>query len=235
LKDSIVGKFAIVTGASRGIGLSTVEQLLGAGMKVAGWSRSKCPIVHEDFLPLTCDISDWEQVEKAYNICRERFGIPFALINNAGIGYNFLLEETPIDVWDKMFRTNVNGVFYCSKVVLKDMKKQEEGHIVNISSIAGNNGIEGMTGYCGTKHAVTGISHALYKEVRNNGIKVTCIYPGSVQTNFFDEFESINANENMMKSSDIASTIVHALQSDPNYHHVDIEVRPLRPLGKKKK
>jgi len=107
------------------------------------------------------------------------------------------------------------------------MKKIEEGHIINISSIAGNTGIETLSGYCATKFAVRGLSQALYKEVRNHGVKVTCIYPGSVQTNFFDKIDGITINENMIKPQDIASTIIHCLMSSPNYHHVDIEVRPL--------
>ncbi|MEQ8924951.1 MAG: SDR family NAD(P)-dependent oxidoreductase, partial [Fulvivirga sp.] len=82
-----------------------------------------------------------------------------------------------------------------------------------------------------TKFAVICFSHALYKEVRNDGVKVTCFYPGSVQTNFFDSIESVTANENMMQPEDIAGTIIHCLESNANYHHVDIEVRPLKPKG----
>jgi len=111
----------------------------------------------------------------------------------------------------------------------------EEGHIVNIASIAGITGIEKMAGYCGSKFAVRGISHSLFKEVRNFGIKVTCIYPGSTNTNFFDEFEGVNANENMMRPEDVASSIIHVLNTHPNYHVVDVEMRPLMPKGKPNK
>ena len=108
----------------------------------------------------------------------------------------------------------------------------EMGHIINIASIAATTGIPKMAGYCATKHAVRGISQSMYKELREFGIKVTTIYPGSVKTNFFDNIEAIDANNNMMMPEDIASTILHVLQSPDNYHHVDIEVRPLRPKGK---
>ncbi|CAN5907166.1 hypothetical protein BH24BAC1_BH24BAC1_07060 [soil metagenome] len=106
--------------------------------------------------------------------------------------------------------------------------------IVNIASIAGLTGVEQMSGYCATKFAVRGISQALYKEVRDYGVKVTCIYPGSVDTHFFDLFANVTQRENMMQPEDIASTILHVLASPPNYHHVDIEVRPLQPKGKRK-
>ncbi len=131
-----------------------------------------------------------------------------------------------------MFRTNVDSIFYCSKLVIPQMKSMEEGHIVNISSIAGTNGIAGMAGYCGTKHAVRGISHSMFKELRNFGIKVTTIYPGSTNTNFFDEFSSVDSNDNMMRPEDIALTILQVLESSANYLPVDIEVRPLQPKGK---
>jgi len=72
----------------------------------------------------------------------------------------------------------------------------------------------------------------MYKELRNFGIKVTCIYPGSVKTNFFDKIKSVTVSDNMMMPEDIADTILHCIQSSENYHHVDIEVRPLRPKGK---
>ena len=72
----------------------------------------------------------------------------------------------------------------------------------------------------------------MFKELRNYGIKVTCIYPGSTQTNFFDDIDMINANENMMRPQDIAETIVQVMKTHSNYHVVDVEMRPLRPKGK---
>lgn len=111
------------------------------------------------------------------------------------------------------------------------MIDNQEGHIVNISSIAGTNGVKTMSGYVGSKHAVTGIGHSIFQELRDYGIKVTTIYPGSTNTNFFDDMEFANANENMMRPQDIAQTILGSLQTHPNYHVVDVEVRPLKPKG----
>ena len=223
-------KIAIVTGSSKGIGLATVNLLLKSGVKVAGWSRSKTGINHPDFKNFQMDIREFKSVENAYNKTISHFGNDVhILINNAGLGLCALLEDLKVEEWHQMFDTNVNGIFYTTRLVLPQMKKLEEGHIINISSIAGTTGIETMSAYCATKFAVRGLSQSLYKEVRNHGIKVTCIYPGFVQTNFFDEIDSITANENMMQPADIAGTILHCLTSSPNYHHVDIEVRPLQP------
>jgi short-subunit dehydrogenase len=111
------------------------------------------------------------------------------------------------------------------------MKRAGARHIINISSIAGTTGVEGMAGYSATKHAVRGLSHSLFKEIRNDGIKVTCIYPGSVNTNFFDDIEGIESNDNMMRPQDVAEAIYHAIHTHPNFHVVDVEMRPLKPKG----
>ena len=230
------GKIAVVTGVSRGIGLSTVEALLERGVKVAGWGRTAPQLQHENFRFFDCDVRHADSVQMAYKQTVEQFGGPISiLVNNAGLGRSAKLEEQSLEEWHLMFDTNVHGLFYCTRLVVPGMKEMGEGHIINISSIAGTAGIEEMSGYCATKHAVRGISHSLYKEVREYGVKVTCIYPGSVQTNFFDNIDSVTVNENMMRPQDIASTIVHALESHPNYHHVDIEVRPLMPKGRRQK
>ncbi len=230
---NLKGKVAIVTGSSKGIGLATVTSLLAQGVKVAGWSRSGTDLDHPNFKSIKADVTDVAAVQKAYDETVTAFGedIPI-LINNAGLGYFAPIEEIKLEDWHKMINTNINGIFYVTRLVVPRMKAIEEGHIINISSIAGTTGMPNLSAYCATKFAVKGMSQSLYKELRNDGIKVSCIYPGSVQTNFFDDIESVEANENMMQPSDIAETILHCLSSSPNYHHVDIEVRPLRPKGK---
>lgn len=232
LKD----KIAIVTGVSKGIGLATVIALLDKGMKVAGWGRTAPDLQHDNFLFIECDVRFAESVQAAFDQTITKLGTHVSvLVNNAGLGIFGKLEDMAIEDWKLMFETNVNGIFYSSRLVIPGMKELEEGHIINICSIAGTTGVEGMSGYSGSKHAVRGISQSLYKEVREYGVKVTCIYPGSVKTNFFDNIDSVTVSDNMMRPEDIASTIVHALESHANYHHVDIEVRPLMPKGKRQK
>jgi NADP-dependent 3-hydroxy acid dehydrogenase YdfG len=222
---------AIVTGSSKGIGLATVKALLSKGVKVAGWSRSETAIDHPNFNYYQADVGNQESVAAAFAKTKNDFGTIAILINNAGLGFTGNLDELPMEHWHAMFNINVNGIFYCSRLVIPEMKKLGYGHIINISSIAGMTGIEGMSGYCATKFAVRGLSGAMFKEVRNFGIKVSCVYPGSVNTNFFDSIESVQANANMMKPEDIAGTIIHFLETNPNYLPVDIEVRPLKPKG----
>lgn len=223
------GQVAIVTGSSKGIGLATAKALLEKGVRVAGWSRTETKIDHPNFRYYQTDVGDQQSVEVSFKKTLDDFKAIAILVNNAGLGFTGNLDELPVDDWLTMFNINVNGIFYCSRLAIPAMKKLGYGHIINISSIAGMTGIEGMSGYCATKFAVRGLSGALFKEVRNFGIKVSCVYPGSVNTNFFDSIESIQANSKMMRPEDIAGTILHFLEGDPNYLPVDIEVRPLRP------
>jgi len=226
-------KIAIVTGASKGIGLETAKALLQKGTKVCGWSRNAPDFQHENFLFVKADVTDPESVANAYNQSVEHFGADIQiLVNNAGMGFYGPMEETSNEEWQIMFETNVHSIFYTSKLVVPQMKALDEGHIINIGSIAGLNPVKNMVGYAATKHAVTGISHSMYQELRDYGIKVTCIYPGSVKTNFFDKMDAMNAHDNMIRSEDIAKTVVDCLDTHANYLPVDIEIRPLRPKGK---
>ncbi|UYZ64578.1 SDR family oxidoreductase [Hymenobacter weizhouensis] len=227
----IRGKVAIITGVSKGIGRATAEALLAQGMVVAGWGRTAPEgLTHERFQFFGCDVRDEVAVQEALmNTQRELGQEIHVLVNNVGLGVAGEVDGFSSDDWKLMFDTNVHGLFYCTKAVLPQMKRQQLGHIINISSIAGTTGIEKMAGYCATKFAVRGFSQSVFKEVRKDGIKVTCFYPGSTQTNFFDDIPGTEANDAMMQPEDIAATIVYALETPFNFHLVDIEMRPLQP------
>jgi len=228
-------QIAVVTGVSKGIGLELVKILLEKEVTVAGWGRNAPDLSHENFHFFTCDVSKEEAVEKAYSETTTKLGSDIRiLINNAGFGIAGPTESFSSEDWRAMFDTNVHGIFYVTKRFIPAMKKADEGHILNVASIAGLNGVNQFAGYVGTKHAVRGISHSLYMELRDFGIKVSTIYPGSVQTNFFDDIPAIEANENMMRPQDVALTMVQTLETHPNYFVPDVECRPLRPRGKKK-
>lgn len=225
------GKLAIVTGPGKGIGRATVEALLACGAVVAGWGRTP-PVgfIHERFQFFACDVRDEHAVAEALtNTLRELGPDVHVLVNNAGLGIAGEVDGFNTNDWKNMFDTNVHGLFYCTRAVLPLMKRQQQGHIINISSIAGTTGIEGMSGYCATKFAVRGFSQSLFKEVRNHGIKVSCLYPGSTETNFFDDIPGTTANSSMMQPEDIAAAIVYTLETPPNFLIVDVEMRPLQP------
>ena len=224
-------KIALVTGANKGIGEECVKQLLEAGAIVYGLCRSGCSVKHERYTGLMADGRDFIQMEKAFNTVLEAHGHIDVLINNAGLGYFAYCEDLSLEQWHQLFDTNVSGVFYGCKLALPSMKKQGSGHIINISSIAGLEGYQQVSAYCATKFAVRGFSDALYKEVRDFGVKVTCVYPGSVKTDFFRHSENIKAHDNMLMPEDVASQILFTLQTPDNFHNVNLEIRPLKPRG----
>lgn len=231
---NLTNKIAVVTGVSKGIGLELVKQLLEKGVIVAGWGRTIPEFTHDNFHFFSCDVSVEDQVEKAYMATVSKLGFDIRiLVNNAGFGVAGTFETMSSEVWKSMFDTNVHGIFYVSKRLIPGMKAADEGHIINIASIAGLNGVANFAGYAGTKHAVRGISHSMYMELRDFGIKVSTVYPGSIQTNFFDKIDGMQAHEHMMRPVDVAQTIVQTLETHPNYFVADVECRPLRPKGKK--
>ncbi|MFA0962857.1 SDR family oxidoreductase [Roseivirga sp. BDSF3-8] len=223
-------KLAIVTGVSKGIGLAVAKALLDEGAFVAGWSRSKPDLAHDRFHFFETDVTGFDHVQNSYEATCNHFGKdPVILVNNAGLGYNGKVEEIDMEKWHTMFDVNVHGLFYCTRTAVPAMKKAGEAHIINIASIAGLNGIEEMSGYVASKHAVRGISHSLMKELRNDGIKVTCVYPGSVETDFFNNITGSSGSSNKMRAEDVATTVVETLRTHPNYLIADVEMRPLQP------
>jgi NADP-dependent 3-hydroxy acid dehydrogenase YdfG len=227
-------RIAIVTGANKGIGLECVNQLLNAGAIVYGICRSGCQTSHPNYVCLKADVGKLDEVNKVMDEIFTKHQHVDILINNAGLGYFAFCDELAPEKWEEMFATNVNGIFYFTRRVLPGMKSTGSGHIVNIASTAGLEGYVQTSGYCATKFAVRGFSDALYKEVRDFGVKVTCVYPGSVKTDFFRHHDGIEPHDYMLKPEDIASQILYALASPPNMHHVNIEIRPLQPKGPRK-
>jgi NADP-dependent 3-hydroxy acid dehydrogenase YdfG len=221
----IQNRTAIVTGASRGIGLAISKALIEEGVTVAGWSRtSPDHFNHEQYHHIKTDLTVENSVDEAFEKTVKKLGdsIPI-LINNAGMGYRGPMEDMPSVTWRQLFDLNVHGIFYTTKRVIPQMKNTNEGHIINIGSGAGTNGIAGMSCYCGTKHAVVGITESLHQELRDFGVKVSCLSPGSVDTGFSE------SNKNKLLPEDLAASVVHMLKCPKNFHYTDIQVRPLQP------
>jgi NAD(P)-dependent dehydrogenase (short-subunit alcohol dehydrogenase family) len=222
---NIKNKTAIVTGASRGIGLAIAKALIDEGVAVAGWSRTPPhEFTHDRFHHIKADLTIEESVTSAFSESVDRLGdsIPI-LINNAGMGYRGPMDEMPSDKWRELFDLNVHGIFYTTKRVIPLMKKENSGHIINIGSGAGTNGIAGMSAYCGTKYAVNGITESLHQELRDFGVKVSCLSPGSVDTGFSE------SKKNKLLPEDLAASVIHMLKCPKNFHYTDIQVRPLQP------
>lgn len=237
LKD----KVAVVTGASSGIGRAFAHALAGRGARVFGLARREEKLedvrgeLGERFHPVVCDVSQEDDVQTAFETIRREGGRIDVLINNAGLGRFGKIEELPVEDWDVQVATNLRGVFLCTRAAVPQMKRQNAergfgGHIVNIASIAGLLGNPNLGAYNATKFGVRGLSEALMKELRGDGIKVTCVYPGSIETEF-SMGSSGPGSTNKMTPADITSTVLHVLETSDNYLISEVVMRPLRPKG----
>jgi len=226
----------IITGVSKGIGRATAELLCSLGYRVVGWGRNAPPFEHPSFRFIGCDVTEPDQVNAALEETLNLWGSSaiYGLINNAGFGLFGRIEELPIDDWYRMFNTNVHGLMLATRALVPILKQNGLGHIINISSIAGLQAMAQTSAYCATKFAVRGFSHSLYAELREFGVKVSCVYPGSVSTNFFDLIPGIEPNEHMLRSEDVANLLRELLETSPNFLTVDVEIRPLKPGGGRK-
>ncbi|MFD2287539.1 SDR family NAD(P)-dependent oxidoreductase [Pedobacter petrophilus] len=183
-------KVWFVTGASKGLGLTLVKKLLEIGYRVAATSRnlndlSKAVGENENFLPLSVDLLSEKSVETAVGEALSKFGQLDVVVNNAGYGMLGALEELSDKEARENFDVNVFGSLNVIRKVLPQMRKQQSGHIFNISSIGGFSGnFPGFGIYCATKFAVAGFTESLAAEVKAMGIKATVIEPGYFRTEF---------------------------------------------------
>ena len=183
-------KVWLVTGASKGLGLSLVNQLLKAGQYVAATSRNINELTSavnsnsEKFLPLTVNLSSEQSVEQAINATITQFGRIDVIINNAGYGIGGSIEELTEKETRNNFDVNVFGTLNVIRKAIPHLRAQQSGHIINISSIAGINGATGWAIYSATKAAVIAFSEVLAEDVKAFGIKVTVVAPGAFRTNF---------------------------------------------------
>ncbi|AXY76258.1 SDR family NAD(P)-dependent oxidoreductase [Paraflavitalea soli] len=183
-------KVWFVTGASKGLGLSLVQQLLAQGYAVAATSRSKEDLKnavgkHDQFLPLAVDINSEASIQKAIDETVVRFGQLDVVVNNAGYGLTGSLEELSDAEARKNFDINVFGTLNVIRKVMPYLRAQQSGHIFNISSIGGFIGtFPGFGIYCATKFAVEGLTEALATEIKSFGIHATVVAPGYFRTQF---------------------------------------------------
>ncbi|MGI9514973.1 MAG: SDR family oxidoreductase [Anderseniella sp.] len=214
MTDPLNGKTAIITGAGRGIGAAGARQLAAEGVSVVLAARTSSEIeeVAEDIRKnggtaetVTCDVSDYPQVEAMVARCKQAFGRVDILVNNAGLidPISRLADADP-EQWVKVADVNYKGVFHGMRAALPEMEAQRSGTIINISSGAAYGPMEGWSHYCSSKAAALMLTRCADKEYAGKGIRVTGLSPGTVATD--------------MQVSIKASGINPVSQLDPSVH-----------------
>jgi 3-oxoacyl-[acyl-carrier protein] reductase len=225
-KSGLAGKIAVVTGGTRGIGRAIASALVKAGVKVAITARRKPDL--EQTTGYVCDVRDYDQVKSTFARITEDFGGVDILVNNAGIGIFASVESMSVEDFRAVLETNVFGVFYCCHEAIPLMKRRGGGYIINISSLAGANPHPNMAAYNASKFGLNGFSEALMQEVRHDGIKVSYIMPGSVNTEFGGD-EPNDAKSWQLQSEDIARVVIDLLEYPDRALPSRVEIRPSHP------
>ena len=190
-RTSLAGQGAIVTGGARGIGLGIAQRLAREGCRVALWDQAfdVFDAVAAGFAPVsmhTVDVADYSRVEKAFADTEKALGTIDILINNAGInGPVAPVWEYPLDAWDRVLAVDLTGVFHCCRVAVPHMRARSYGRIVNVASIAGKEGNQGIAAYASAKAGVIGFTKSLARELVDSGILVNAIAPALTETDLF--------------------------------------------------
>jgi NAD(P)-dependent dehydrogenase (short-subunit alcohol dehydrogenase family) len=223
-------KVWLVTGASKGLGLSLVNHLLQQGHAVAATSRKKQSLIEavgeesENFLPLQMDVVNESNVQEGVQQIVRHFGRIDVVVNNAGYGLVGSLEELSDAEVRADFDVNVFGALNVIRTVMPHLRKQQSGHVFNISSIGGFSGdFAGWGVYCATKFAMTGFTESFAQEVKDFNVKVTLVLPGYFRTNFLSPgslvvpANPIAAYEEVRKSQEFhQNTMDNQQQGDPD-------------------
>ena len=234
--NTVQNKVAYITGGSKGIGLGIAKILLEKGMKVAITSR-RLQAAQEaaqslggnesNILALESDVSSMASEKKAVEAVINQFGQLDVLVANAGVGHFANIETMKEEDWKATIDTNLTGVFNSVKASIEALKKTK-GYIITIASLAGTNFFVNGSAYNASKFGLVGFTQAIMLDLRQYGIKVTTIMPGSVATNFGDHTPS-EADNWKIQPEDIGQMVADLLNMNPRTLPSKVEVRPTVP------
>lgn len=231
-------RVALVTGGNRGIGKAIVAALLEDDWTVDFCGRSEDSLrstqseFAEDYGERVdariCDVRDQEQVQALVDWVIDRRGRLDLLVNNAGIGYFAPVDEMSGEDWRRVVETNLNGSFYGIHAVAPHMKRQGAGWIVNIASLASRNPFAGGAAYNASKFGLLGLSDAAMLDLRHQGVRVTAILPGSVDTEFHAGRHA-SGREWMLSPDDVGRAVVDLVRYPDRAIPSRLEIRPSHP------
>jgi len=227
------GKVAIITGASRGIGLAVAHRLgtLGAKLSLCARDPKRLESAADELRPgaagvfaAAVDVTDGEQIVAFVQKTEKTLGPVAILVNNAGIGYFGPTHEATEANWDSVLDTNLKSVFLASKAVAPGMIGRRSGHIINIASLAGKNAFAGGGIYCASKWGLLGLTECMAEDLRGYGIRVSAICPGSVATDFSPHGKKDISK--MLQAEDIAHVVEMIVTQAPQSFISEVLLRP---------
>ena len=227
-------RVAVVTGASRGIGLAIAEGLVKAGFQVAISARNPAPLKSAatrlrqhsgTVLAETCDVREEASVASFFAAIKKEFGRIDVLVNNAGYAGPLKdIAETSLEVWRDNLDTNLTGTFLCTRAALPLMRRGST--IVNNLSVGAKGYFPGMGAYVASKHGVMGFTLTLREELRPKGIRVIALLPGATDTDIWKQFWPDAPRGGMMSPESVASAVVSAILLPDNATVEELVIAP---------
>ena len=234
--QKVEGKIVLITGGSKGIGYGIAESLIKENAKVAVTSRTQASadaaaeklnkLGKGQAIGIAADVRNYETQEKAVDLILRKWGKLDVVIANAGLGYFGSIDTLTVEQWKETIDTNLTGAFYTIKAAISALR-ESRGYIITIASLAGTNFFAGGSAYNASKFGLVGFTQAAMLDLRNQGIKVSTIMPGSVATEFGGEDGSKDSWK--IQPEDIGELVVDLLKLNPRTLPSKIEVRPSVP------
>lgn len=218
-----MSKTVIVTGGSGGIGRACARALVAQGAKVvlvgrgsAGLATAAADLPPEQVLAVIADVTVEADVARMRDEALAWSPRIDVLVNNAGMASIGPAETFPLETWERILSTNLTSVFLCSRALVPVMRAQGGGLVVNVGSVASKQAFPGWSAYCASKFGLVGFSRALAQEVRDAGIRVSTVFPGSVDTPLWDTFANTFNRDAMLKADDVAAAIAYIAAQPPH-------------------
>jgi NADP-dependent 3-hydroxy acid dehydrogenase YdfG len=225
-------KIALVTGASRGIGLAVAEALQATGsMHVVRLARSLRDGAAERRTDIACDVTDPASVARAVSRVEKELGVPDVVVNNAGIFFIKPLADTTLADFSATLTTNLTSVFLFAHALVPKMVARGSGHFVTIGSISDYIGFPGSTAYAASKFGVRGMHEVIRAETAKSGVRTTLVSPGPVDTGIWDAVDpdskpGFTKRKDMMRAEDIAAAVVYAVTQPEHVAVTEIRLLP---------
>jgi NADP-dependent 3-hydroxy acid dehydrogenase YdfG len=231
--DVIPGQVALITGASRGIGLAIARRLGKMGARVSICARDQANLEEavsvlraegSDVLATAADVTREDQISTLVRNTQQKLGPIDILVNNAGIGIFGPFHQQSEADWDAVLNTNLKSVFLMSRAVASEMIQRKTGQIINIGSLAGKNTFANGAIYCASKWGLLGLTGCMAEDLRGHGIRVSAVCPGSVNTEF-SPHAGKDASK-MLQPDDVAHAVAALVTQSPGSFISEVLMRP---------